>query len=105
MLHRLIRTIITGILFISLAGCGLIYHQNISQGNLYSHYDASRIKTGMAPTEVTNIMGYPVLENVYPNKKLTYVYSLKKGHHDASTKSIIISFQNNRVTAVNQNPS
>ena len=96
----MLRQMSTAVIALAISGCSLIYKQPISQGNIISAYDVSQIKTGMNVKQVTNILGLPVLTNMYPENRLVYVYSLKPGHSDLQTQSAIVTFRNKRVTNV-----
>ena len=82
---------------VALAGCHLIYKQPITQGNLITPEQATRIQPGMTVASVVNALGQPIMNNLYPEDRLVYVYSFKPGYGDLQTKKLLISFRNKRV--------
>ncbi len=94
---KLLRiTLITSVLLLS----GCVYHPPFSQGNILSPTKIAQIRNGMSPTQVVGILGTPVLENVYYNNHLVYVYTFKPSHRTMTENKMIITFVNNRVSDI-----
>ena len=89
---------------LALSGCHIMYRQDVSQGNLISHFQASQIKPGMTIAAVVNRLGAPVLKNIYPSERLIYAYSLQPGYGALKTQQVVIHFKRNRVTRVDLKP-
>ena len=96
----MLRQIIITISLFSLTACSTLYKQPISQGNIISASDAHQIQRGMSVAQVVNKLGYPVMVNMYPEDRLVYVYSLKKGYSPIQTQRLLISFRHKRVTTI-----
>ncbi len=87
---------------ITITGCSsIIYKQPIQQGNIITTYEAKQVKVGMNISQVTRILGTPVLHNPYPSNQLVYVYTLKPGHAGLQSKRLFVTFRNGRVSAIN----
>lgn len=80
--------------------CGCVYHPPVQQGNILSRAKVSMIHNGMSPQEVTAQLGSPVLQNMYSDNRLTYIYTNQTNRSDFSAKRVIIQFQNNQVVNV-----
>jgi outer membrane protein assembly factor BamE len=80
-----------------LSGC---YRIPVPQGNILSAQTVSKVRPGMSPSQVITILGTPVLNNVFVNNELAYVYTFKQGTKHMYQKRVIVYFRNNRVTHV-----
>ena len=96
-MFRQIKIIIHVALFFALTGCQLIYKQPITQGNLITAKQVAAIHQGMSVASVVNILGQPIMKNLYPEDRLVYVYSFKPGYGALETKHLMITFRNKRV--------
>lgn len=86
-----------------LSGC--VYHPPFEQGNILSSSKIAKIKQGMMPDQVTAILGAPVLQNVYYNNQLIYVYEFKPSRGNITQKRVMITFSHNRVSDVRSSVS
>jgi len=92
-MRRFIALTLTAIICLSLSGC-LVHHINVQQGNIFSESDIQAIHKGMTRRQVIHILGQPVLNNIYRNNQLIYVYTFKPNHGKFFRKSLIIQFRN-----------
>lgn len=97
MLHKLSTCGLLICLSLSVSSC---YRFPVPQGNVISSEMASRIKPGMTEFDVVSILGSPVIDNVYANDQMAYVYTLKKGISKMSKQRMIIYFKDKRVVNV-----
>jgi len=88
------------LLLITAALCGCVYHQPIQQGNIYSASKMDTIHNGMTSEQVIAKLGSPVLENMYADNRMAYVYSDQPTRKNITVKRTIIQFQNDRVVDV-----
>ena len=101
MLHRLFFAITLTSLAITLSGCIKPYQPPVQQGNILTAKNVNSIHTGMTNQEVSQILGKPVLTNLFRNNLSTYVYTFQaKNSNQLSKQQLIISFKNNRVTNI-----
>jgi outer membrane protein assembly factor BamE len=92
--------IITFAITISLAGCIKPYQIPIEQGNILSINQTKQIHQGMSTQQVTNILGQPVLTNIYKNQ-LAYVYTYLDNKSSATTKQkLVVTFSNNKAIKI-----
>lgn len=96
----MLRQTIMAAIALSLSACSLIYQQPITQGNVLTPSETQTIRPGMSVARVVRTIGYPVLTNIYPENRLVYVYSIKKGGSALQTKKLTLTFVNRRVTRI-----
>lgn len=92
-MRLIISLFIVGSIF--LAGC--VYHQPIEQGNVLSAKKAATVKMGMTKSQVVTTLGHPVMENMYKDNRLVYVYTLQTSPTHMNKNRFIVTFRNNRV--------
>jgi outer membrane protein assembly factor BamE len=80
----------------TLSGCSYlhIHKMDIEQGNVITQDMLNRVHNGMTPWEVKNIMGNPVLANVFDPNRLDYVYTFKPGYGAGTETYITYIFKN-----------
>lgn len=98
-MRRHLFPLLVFLLCTSLTAC---YTPTIVQGNKLTQANISRIKTGMSVKQVTDILGDPLLRNIYNDHRIAYVYSCKTDKDALQVKRVIIEFSNGKVTQVQQ---
>ena len=97
--YRMLRQLIAvSLLCFALSGC--LFHPYEEQGTILSLKKVDQIKRGMSATTVRNLLGTPVLENVYYNGKMIYVYTVEPPHEDMQREKLVIYFVNSRVQRI-----
>lgn len=99
------KILLSFFLAISLSSCSIfaVHKNDVEQGNVITPRMLSQVHTGMSKTEVTRILGAPVLMNTFAENRLNYVYSYKPGYGSPTIKLINLNFQNNILREINQN--
>lgn len=79
----MLRPVFIALAVLSLSGCaGFGVHRiDIQQGNLVTVEQVSKVKPGMSRIEVTNLLGTPLLADVFHGDRWDYYYS-----HEIGTK-------------------
>ena len=76
------RAVITlaGVVLAALAGsaCGLIYRQDVNQGNLVEQESVDLLKPGMTKRQVALIMGTPSIESPFDQDRWDYASSFSR---------------------------
>lgn len=80
--------------------CGCVYHQQFQQGNILTPAKMESIHRGMTSEQVTAKLGSPVLENIYSDNRMNYVYTQQPTRNQTIVKRMIIQFQNDRVVSI-----
>ncbi|EKD76929.1 MAG: Outer membrane lipoprotein [uncultured bacterium] len=88
------------LLLITTVLCGCAYHHPFEQGNIITLSKAQSIHPGMSSSAVISQLGSPVLENVYRDQRMTYVYTSQPSRNKTIVKKLEIDFQNDHVTNI-----
>lgn len=87
--------------FLLLSGCFLRVHKlDVEQGNIITQENLSKLNTGMSETQVKDIIGNPLLINIFTPERIDYVYTMQKGYQTMVVKRITLIFQNGRLTEI-----
>jgi outer membrane protein assembly factor BamE len=95
MTQRLISILLAAVFGLGLTAC---YRIPVEQGNNFKRMNFSAVHAGMTRSEVLGLLGEPVLENIYIDHQLVYVYSIDKRSSPFHVKRFLVYFQNGRVT-------
>ena len=96
MTHIFKTVFISLLLSLTLSAC--VYKINVQQGNLITDAAVAKLHTGMSVDDVTALFGAPLLNNVYHDNKISYVYTMKQGNHKMKRRNLTIYFANGKVT-------
>ncbi len=88
--------------FISLSLSGCVYKIDVQQGNIITNRDVAKLHPGMSAVAVEQILGDPLLRNIYKGNQMYYVYTMKQGRHEMHRRNLTIYFKNGRVTQFTQ---
>lgn len=102
-MKQLRTSIFIFILIALLCGCHLIFHPDVEQGNLIKPEQIANLHTGMNKQQVEQVLGYPVMVNMYEENRLIYVYTLAPGRGQTIKKQLIIELVNNQVISYHSN--
>lgn len=80
-----------------LSGCTVfrIHKMDIEQGNIILQEKVDKLQPGMSESEVKEIMGQPVLVNVFSPNRIEYVYTNQIAYHRMYTRRVTCIFKNN----------
>ena len=100
--RRLPIFITTVCLMLLLGGCVLRpYRVSVQQGNLLPSNLVAKVRPGMSRQAVINLLGTPLLNNIYADNTLVYAYSFKPGYGPIQRKVLAVHFNRaNRVSRV-----
>lgn len=87
-------------IFFTLTLCGCVYHPSITQGNVLTPQKMESIHNGMTSEQVVQLLGTPVLKNVFANNHMSYIYTTQESRKKIVIKKLEIDFQNDRVVNV-----
>ena len=85
-----------------LSGCSLIgvHKMDIEQGNIITQAEAKQLKLGMTRDQVINIMGNPVLIDVFTANEMTYVYTYQPGYSKKTQQKLICLFKRGHLASI-----
>ncbi len=86
-----------------LSGCFLRPHKmDIQQGNVITLEEVSKLKLGMSEAQVRDVMGTPVLINIFTPNRMEYVYTFQPGHKKKKKKRVSCIFESGRLRDIKQ---
>ena len=98
------RAAVAIVLVVFLAGCGIPralgiapYKIEVQQGNFISQEMVSQLKEGMSKEQVRQIMGTPLLIDVFHAERWDYVYSRETSSGKREKRGFSIFFEDGKV--------
>ncbi|MEM1082426.1 MAG: outer membrane protein assembly factor BamE, partial [Pseudomonadota bacterium] len=82
---------------LALSGCGLIYEQNIQQGNVLEADDVGQLEQGMSKRQVLALLGSPAVENPFHADRWDYVNSYAERGRNPVLRRLTVEFDNDQV--------
>lgn len=84
------------------SGCSLfqVHKLDIEQGNIITQENVSRLHIGMTEAQVKQVMGNPVLLNIFSPNRLDYVYTFQAGHGERTEKRLTLIFVRGRLQSI-----
>ena len=90
---------------LTLSGCFLRTHKaDVIQGNVITDSQIRSLHTGMSAQQVKNVMGTPVLINVFTPNREVYLYTYQAGYGQMKKKSVEITLSNGVVKDIQVKP-
>ena len=71
---------------------GCVYRIDVQQGNYVTQDVAAKLKTGMSRTEVRQLLGTPLLSDVFHNDRWDYYFSHSKGAKGGGERKVFSVF-------------
>jgi outer membrane protein assembly factor BamE len=88
--------LIIGLVFASglLPGCGLIYKQNVQQGNAIEQDDLDELYLGMNQRQVLFVLGTPSIKDPFQQDRWDYVQTFSRRGGDIVQRTVTLRFEN-----------
>lgn len=89
-------------------GCGLIYKQNIQQGNALEEEDLEQLYIGMNQRQVLFVLGSPSIRDPFLSDRWDYVQTFSRRGDDMVQRTVTLRFENDllaEIIGVDQTPS
>ena len=74
------------------AGCGIVYHQPVYQGNLLEKSAVDQLQAGMDKQQVILLLGTPSVSDPYHQDRWDYVSTQRTGRVGATEKKDFVLF-------------
>lgn len=86
----------------TLTGCSFFQVRKpiVEQGNVMTAENMDKLHTGMSPSEVADIMGAPVLSNIFSPNKMKYVYTYQDRTNPRVEKRMICQFDDGQLKTI-----
>lgn len=88
---------------VMLLGSGCIYRMPIQQGNFLDSEQVDQLETGMTRSQVSFLLGTPMVPTAFDNNRWDYYYYLKVQRPKYSeTRRLIVYFENDKVSRIDK---
>ncbi|MCC5866233.1 MAG: outer membrane protein assembly factor BamE [Wenzhouxiangella sp.] len=94
------RITLLSLLALCLAGCNLVYKQNIQQGNVLDEDDVARLELGMTKRQVQVLLGSPSVHSPFHADRWDYVNTFAPRGTNMSKRILTLRFENERLASV-----
>jgi outer membrane protein assembly factor BamE len=78
----------------------LIHRPDIQQGNVVSQESINKLKPGMSKSQVSYLLGTPMLVDVFHQNRWDYYYSMKQGNEAPLQQRVALYFEDDRLTRI-----
>ncbi|VFP79501.1 outer membrane protein assembly factor BamE [Candidatus Erwinia haradaeae] len=79
-----------------LSGCStlekIVYHPNLIQGNYLVAQDVKKIHIGMNQKQVLDILGAPIVKNLFSKNIWYYIYRISLQNHSVHQQTLTLIF-------------
>lgn len=79
------------------AGCGVIYRQQVFQGNLLESRSVDQLQVGMDRGQVFSLLGSPSVADPFHQSRWDYVATARRRTGDTEVKTLTLWFENDRL--------
>jgi outer membrane protein assembly factor BamE len=86
-----------------LSACGFVYKIDVQQGNYVTEDSVAKLKSGMTKVEVRQLLGTPLLSDVFHADRWDYYFSNVKGGKAEDRKRFTIFFKDEKVASFTGN--
>ena len=94
------RFIASAAILLAATACGpFVYKIDVQQGNYVTQDTAARLKKGMSKAEVRQILGTPLLSDIFHANRWDYYFSNVKGHKAEDRTRFTVFFQDDKVVS------
>jgi outer membrane protein assembly factor BamE len=81
------------------SACGLVYKIDVQQGNYVTQDLVAKLKPGMTKAEVKQLLGTPLLSDVFHANRWDYFFSNAKGGKPGGRTRLTIDFKDDKVVS------
>ena len=78
----------------------LMFKPDIQQGNVLDQGIVNRLKPGMSKSQVSYLMGSPMLVDLFHLDRWDYVYTMKRGKQDRTQQRMSLFFEDDRLVRI-----
>lgn len=86
--------VITFSCLLGVTGCGLIYKQNVQQGNAIEQDKLDQLKLGMTMNQVAFLLGTPAIRDPFHHNRWDYLYSYARRGGEPVVRKVTLRFEN-----------
>ncbi len=93
-MRTLFRPLTATFLAVAVAGCGLVYHPPLQQGNLLDKKTVDKLEPGMTKRQVMVLMGSPSIASPFDHDRWDYVHAFAKRGGKQDVRKLTLYFNN-----------
>ncbi len=94
------RLLTIALLALSLAACGLVYKQDIQQGNVLDEDNVAQLELGMTKRQVTVLLGSPSVHSPFHADRWDYMNTFARRAGTPVKRVLTLRFENDRLASV-----
>ncbi len=94
------RLIFCAILAFTLTACGLVYKQDIQQGNVLDDDDVAQLDIGMTKRQVLVLLGSPSVQSPFHDSRWDYMNTYSRRGNTPSKRVLTLYFDNDRLASI-----
>ena len=102
-MQKLIRTLGSAMLALSLVGCGLIYVPDVQQGNILDKKTVDQLQPGMTKHQVLVLMGSPSVHSSFDQDRWDYVSTQQHRGGPIKIRTFTLTFNNDTLVRTEGN--
>ncbi len=95
--------LIVPVLTLVMSGCGLVYKQDIQQGNVLDADDVGELSEGMTKRQVQVLLGSPSVHSPFHADRWDYMNTYSRRGGKPEKRVLTLRFENNRLMAMEGN--
>ncbi len=96
----IMRLIICALLAVGLSACGLVYKQDIQQGNVLDDDDVAQLDIGMTKRQVVVLLGSPSVRSPFHADRWDYVNTFSRRGQEPMKRTLTLLFENDQLASV-----
>jgi len=87
-----------------LTGCSYfhVHKIDVEQGNIINDSDVKKLHSGMSESQVTALMGTPLVIDTFTPNQVSYVYTFKPGYGEMTERAVVLTFHNHRLLQIDR---
>jgi outer membrane protein assembly factor BamE (lipoprotein component of BamABCDE complex) len=97
---RLTASLLLLLLLLASAGCGLIYKQNIQQGNALEQDELDELYIGMNERQVLFVLGTPSIKDPFQPDRWDYVQTFSRRGGEMVKRTVTLRFDDGLLTEI-----
>ena len=95
------RLLVIAASMLLLAACGpFVYRIDVQQGNVVTQEAVSQLKPGMTKAEVRQVLGTPLLTDVFHANRWDYYFSHSKGGRSRERQVLSLFFKDEKLVEI-----
>lgn len=94
------RITLCALLALALSACGLVYKQNIQQGNVLDDDKIAELDIGMTKRQVMVLLGSPAVQSPFHEDRWDYMNTFSQRGGKPIKRVLTLRFENNRLASI-----